>query len=418
MGRHQSFKSNALSLYAIQGLQYLVPFFTLPILTSRLGLTGFGQLAYWQSLVGTLGLLVDYGFNYSAVRSLTRANGDRKQVAKIFLVTMTARLTLTLPALLLLLVIPHWLPPPPIPMQLLGAIFLIGMATSPAWYLIGVKRNVPLAYAGTATAIGTIFLTLWLVRGDQALYIAAAIQFSAPLVNSLIANCFVFRLVPPGKAPISAREVSGVLRDGFPLFLTSLSAGLYTTLNPFILGTVTTPAEVSFFSFGERIARSARAMLTPLMSAIYPYSVSAATQIQHHKLVRRASILLTISAASLTIIAITAAPLVVRWLAPGDFSPSIAVTRILSINILTVTLSNLIGVQALVAKGMDQIVTWIVALAVPVHLVAFLLTGRHFGSVGGSIAYVLTEIAVTGAFAAYAISRHKRKPCNQNICLS
>lgn len=408
MGRDQSFKSNALSLYAIQGLQYLVPFFTLPILTSRLGLAEFGQLAYWQSFVATLGLLVDYGFNYSAVRSLTQASGNSKQIARIFLSTMTSRFVLTVPALLLLLIIPHWFAAPSIPMQAFGAIMLVGMAASPAWYLIGVRRNISLAYASTATAISTIALTLWLVHGDRGLYIAAAIQFSSPLLNSLIANCLVFRLAPPGKARFDLYEILVVLRDGFPLFLTSLSAGLYTTLNPFMLGTIASPAEVSFFSFGERIARSARAALNPLMSAIYPYSVSAATEIQHRKLVKRATIALTTSALLLMLIIIAAAPFIVRWLAPPDFSPSVTVTRILSINILVVTLSNLIGVQALVARGMDKIVTWTVALAVPVHLITFLLAGQLYGSVGASVAYVSTEIAVTGTFAAYAFFRRKK----------
>lgn len=399
MTRTSSFARNALSLYAIQGLQYLSPLLVLPILTRRLGSHEFGNLAYWQSLVGTLSLIIEYGFNYSAVRAISAAEQQPDTLGRIYRSTLLARLTLLLPASALLFGIPHWVVSMRDPvMPWLGLLMLLGVALSPAWYLTGLKRNSPLAYA-SAIAMGVIVLLTWLtVHGPQALHIAAAIQFLAPLLTALVALGMVRRYAPVPNGKIDRKEVWAALRVGAPLFFTSAAAGIYSTLNPFLLGLVASSAHVAYFSLGERLARAARGALSPLMAALFPYSVTHGAYAEKHPWVTRTSRLVLLTSAVISITLCACAP----WLVPGLFGPmysaGITVTQILSASIAIVTAGNLFGVQQLIAKGKDRPVLYVTIAAAPVHVVSFLWAGKTFGVNGAAAAYTLTEAAVTLAF--------------------
>lgn len=391
------FKKNVLSLYAVQGLQYLGSLLVLPILVRQLGSYEFGLLAFWQSLIGGLGIIIDYGFSYSAVRSLSKDDLSAENIGKIYFTTLSARLALLLPATMLLLLISRYLGSEhrDFTLQWLGLMMLFGIALSPAWYLAGMKKNTPLAYASTASLILVVILTWIFVRGPNALHIAAAIQFSAPLLTAACAHLMVARYARPCATKIKVADVIKALRDGAALFLISASSGLYSSLNPFLLGLVTASPQVAFFSMAERLVRGARGLLNPLMAAIFPYSASQDKSDTRDALLKRSSQFLLASSAILATSLFFCAPWIFRIFFGGEYETARIVTQILSINVVLVTISNLLGVQNLIAKGKDRHVTYITVVAVPIHVFAILLFGRMFGAVGAASAYLVTEAGVT-----------------------
>ncbi|HEY9131809.1 MAG TPA: oligosaccharide flippase family protein [Dyella sp.] len=404
MSAVKGFGKNAISLYAIQGLQYLSAVIVLPVLARKLNAPEFGELAYWQALVGTLGLLIDYGFNYSAVRNVSRHADQPQLLGTIYRSTMAARAILLVPAILLLLAIPAWVGTSnDRTMQALGLLMLIGMTLSPAWYLTGLRQTTLLAIASAITALLTVVMTWVLVEGPQALHIAAAIQFAAPLVTSLVAYALVRRHapVPPGRC--SRTDIWSTLREGAPLFLTSASAGIYSTLNPFLLGLVAAPTQVAFFSLGERIARAARSLFSPLMAALFPYAVSHRKQDRPSNpwLARTTGVTL-LAAGVVSLGLIVTLPWIALPLFGHGYLAGVGVAQILALNVAVVTAGNIKGVQGLIAQGRDKPVVYVTMLAAPLHIVAFLWAGSVFGAVGAAIAYVAIECLVTLSFYVIA----------------
>ncbi|MFA6231273.1 MAG: oligosaccharide flippase family protein [Rhodanobacter sp.] len=403
------FKTNVLSLYAVQGIQYLSPLLVLPILVRQLGSDQFGQLAFWQSLVGGLAILVDYGFNYSAVRALSKSDLTPVQIGKIYYATMSARFLLLIPATLLLFAISNLLPEhKDITLRWLGLIMLVGVGLSPAWYLAGMKRNMPLAYASAASLVIVTILTWIFVRGQNGLYIAAAIQFMAPVLTAAFAHWFVAKHVKPLYSKIHAKDVIETLREGAPLFLTCASSGLYSSLNPFLLGLVAASPQVAFFSLAERLIRSGRGLLNPLMAAIFPYSASQADSQKNRSILLTSSKILLLASTLLTLGLFISAPWAIPLLFGIGYGTSRIVVQILAINIIFVTVSNLLGVQNLIAKGRDKHVTIITTFAAPIHIASILIAGRMFGAIGAASAYVVTEAAVTVAIGVTAYNLRVR----------
>src|ERR1700733_13082025 len=83
--------SNVLALYAVQGLNYLVPLLLLPYLLRVLSPEGYGSLMLAQSLLGYGMILAEFGFNLTSARDISVARADPVKVAQIYWTTLTTK---------------------------------------------------------------------------------------------------------------------------------------------------------------------------------------------------------------------------------------------------------------------------------------------------------------------------------------
>ncbi len=67
---------NIVSLYLLQGLNYLIPLAVLPYLVRVLGMEAYGLVAVAQSFAQYFNILTDYGFNFSATRSIAQSKHE------------------------------------------------------------------------------------------------------------------------------------------------------------------------------------------------------------------------------------------------------------------------------------------------------------------------------------------------------
>jgi O-antigen/teichoic acid export membrane protein len=209
----------------------------------------------------------------------------------------------------------------------------------------------------------------------------------------------------PGKFQCEGRLVALRLREGFPLFIMTLGAGAYSAFNPFLLGLVAPAAQVADYALGERIARTARNAVAPILTVMYPYASEGAASTR--ATLRRAMWSTLGVTIALTALLVIFAPMVIWILAGPAFQTSVSATRILALNIAVITAGHLAGVQYLVARGKEALVTVITVASAPIHVTAILLAGRHYGALGGACTYVLTECVVTAAFVAIILRLRK-----------
>ncbi|HAB35480.1 MAG TPA: flippase, partial [Cryomorphaceae bacterium] len=75
----QTFSSNVLANGILQFLNLAFPILLLPFLAHFLSPEAFGAVNFFSFLVGNFSLFVQYGFEYSATRKLTRPNLTQSQ---------------------------------------------------------------------------------------------------------------------------------------------------------------------------------------------------------------------------------------------------------------------------------------------------------------------------------------------------
>ena len=80
----QKWFGNLFWLYALQGLNYLVPLAVLPYLLRILGVEHYGLIAFAQAFAQYFIILTDYGFNLSATKRIALLRDDRRQVSIVF----------------------------------------------------------------------------------------------------------------------------------------------------------------------------------------------------------------------------------------------------------------------------------------------------------------------------------------------
>ena len=87
---------NILWLYALQGVNYLVPILLLPYLVRVLGVGQYGLVAFSQAIAQYFIIATDYGFNFSATKQIALHRDDPAEVSRFSLWTsacLSTRLT-------------------------------------------------------------------------------------------------------------------------------------------------------------------------------------------------------------------------------------------------------------------------------------------------------------------------------------
>jgi PST family polysaccharide transporter len=398
---------NALGLYVLQIGSWLLPIATVIFLARRLGPQNWGSLAFMQAFGTYVIFLIGYGFNYSATREVARHREDRSKLAELLAGVQGAKLTLT--ALSLLIVIPVSILVPAIHRNqgLLWPAMLWAFAWgfTPSWYFQGLERMWFVARIDTLARFLSLAGILIVVRSPGDTWKVLTLQGGFLLLATVVELAVAYREV--GFMLPGARLVGRTLRLGWSMFLLSGALSFYTIGNGFILGLLGSTSAVAFFVAGERICKTFGTLLLPLTQAVFPRTshLAATDRRQAARLARTSLLLMGAAGIAWGIGAFLFAPVLVHLLFGPGFEPAIAVLRILALLPPLVAVSNVIGVQWMLAIGLDRLVNAVVFSAGVLNILLAIILVPHLMQIGMAIAVVAAEAVLT--LGLYAVLRIK-----------
>jgi PST family polysaccharide transporter len=203
------------------------------------------------------------------------------------------------------------------------------------------------------------------------------------------------------------------MRDSAAMFLFRSSVSLYTTANALILGALSTPSAVGFYSGAEKLVKAMLNLLTPLTQALFPrLSRLLTTDRKRAAWLTRVSLLvMTAGSLLLCIGTLAAAPLITRIVLGPGYESAIPVMRVLSLLLPAIAVSNVLGLQWMLPLGMDVAYNKIIISAGLLNLLlASLLAGR-WQQMGMAWSVVASEYLVTIAVCVLLV-RRKTSPFN------
>ena len=387
---------NALSLYAVQGLNYLVPLLLVPYLLRTLGTNAYGSIVFSQALIGYVVVVTDYGFNLTAARDISVAREDPTAVARIYWTIMAAKLLLLLVSLAVVSIIALLTPAlrHAWPVTACCAVTAIGSVALPQWYFQGTERlremAVVQALSKAATAAGLI---VWVHSPADVL--GAALLLSAPQLAAAIAALLIGQRLTPGAffRP-KARDIGRALKSGWHLFVGGAAVALYGHTNTFVLGILCGDQAVAVFNVGYRLVTALQSLVNPVIQAVYPRASLLFDQDPRlgWELVRSVARLLLPGIAAASLLLALVAPSVVDLVGGHAFGQAAAVTRILCLTPPCVTAAMLLAQCVMVTNGLTQPLVRIYMAVGALNLLVLPLLVTCFAAQGAALSLVLAEL--------------------------
>ncbi len=265
--------SNFISLLLIQGTNYVLPLITFPYLISKLGFAKFGILSFASAFTYYMQVFVDYGFNLSATRAISKHRKDQAFVNDIFSSVLTIKVILTLISFLVVSVLTKsvdaFSKDPAIFFLTFGMV--ISSALFPLWLFQGFEEMKYISRINISMkCLATVLI--FLIIQEENDYIKVPIIYSVCLIlASVIGLLFGTQKFNIKYTFPKFSDVEYHLKNSFHIFIAGFSGNLYGQGTVVILGFVATPQVVGFYATAEKIVKALSGLMQPVSQTLYPH---------------------------------------------------------------------------------------------------------------------------------------------------
>jgi len=269
--------SNVFALSALQGVNFILPLITLPYLVRVLGMEYFGLLAFATALIAYLSIITNYGFSLTATREISIHRENKDKVIEIFSSVMIIKFILMFVSFLLMSIFvfsiekfsDHW----EIYFFTFGTI--VGQILFPGWFFQGMERMKYITYLNIlAKSIFTIAIFIFVQEQDD-YYMVPVLTSIGSIIAGVLSLIIIKKEFNINFEFQAINKVIFYLKDGWYIFIASLSGNFYGQGNIIILGLFTTPAIVGYYSVAVRLATAIVKILKE-NSSINPGNLTAA----------------------------------------------------------------------------------------------------------------------------------------------
>ena len=401
---------NFFSLSLLQAASYVLPIITVPYLTRTLGTEKFGLLAFAQSLTGYFGILVDYGFSFSATREISIHREDRAKVSEIFCSIMLIRFVFLLISAIILAGIVFTFAKfrADAAVYYLSFGMICGAALFPIWLFQGMEQMKYITFLNIlARLLFTVLVFVFVRTAQDYLYVPALSTLGA-LVSGLLALWIVRRDFGVTMYLPSMKQIEHQLREGWHIFSSMAFISLYTTSNTVLLGLLTNNTVVGYFAAADKLVGALKSLTVPISQTFFPYFSKMSVQNAERAKAMLKKMLFAIGGLTfaISLSGCLLAPFIVRILFGPAFQPSILALRIMVFVVFAIGVNNVLGAQGLLAFGYKKELNLVIIICATLHIVLFSAATYLFGLLGAASIVLFTEVLV--CLLQYPVLRSKK----------
>ena len=400
------FVVNVASLFSLNVANMLLPLLTVPYVVRIIGPERLGLLNFSQAFVTYFTLLINFGFDTNAVRTIAANRGDQALLDRVFSEVMTGKALLwglsTVIFAGVSAFVPefraHWL------LHVCTYFGCLGIVLFPVWLYQAMEDLGRVAlFNSVIKVLVTLSVFVFIRQADDYLYQNLSLSIAQVVVGVVAFFIAVRRFGVKFSLPTVARMQARFRHDS-TLFFTSVVATLYAGSNVFLLGLFSTVYSVGIFSAGTRIVGITQAFVAlALNQAFFPIVAAAFGRGRDEglnmvrKVIYPVSLLMVCAAIGLWVIA----PYFIPVFYGEKFAEAILVMRVVAVLPITMALNNLMGAHVLLNLRMDRAFFRITALGPFISLTLNALLIQRLGHLGVAWAWVLTELCMCFALYAY-----------------
>jgi PST family polysaccharide transporter len=403
--RNKLLFENFSALSILQIAEYIFPLLTLPYLVRVLGPEKFGLVVFAQAFVAYFILLTDYGFNLTATREVSINRENIKKVSEIFLSVYAVKLFLLLISTIIFLSFIFLIPRfnNDYLVFLFAFIMVFGNIMFPVWLFQGMER---MRYITIINVIikGIFIIPIFIFIKDQADYVYVPLISSLSfLFSGIIAFIFSVRIFKIELFLPSFKMIFYQIKEGWYVFISTIAVSLYTTSTVFILGLLTNNTIVGYYSAAERIIRAIRGLLNPISQAVYPHinKTACISKEKAIEFIRKLFKVVGLGSFIVSVAIFFSADFIVKIAFGSQYQESAVVLKFLSFLPFIIGLSNIFGIQTMLAFNFKRAFSFILVLAGLLNLILIFILIPFFQQNGAALSLLITEIFVTASMFYY-----------------
>ncbi len=396
MQTKRSLTSNYIFNLTYQIIIIVIPIILIPFISRTLGPDSAGLYSYSQSFVFYFSYFALLGVNLYGSKSISVSSKSRDSLQKTFFEIFILKLFTSFLSMIVFLTITIIFNNQVI-FYIQGGL-LIANLLDITWFYTGTENFRAIVARNLIVKISTFFLVLIMINNPDDVWLYALIWVSSEIIgqvfmwfNFIKLNMF-YGLRFKNIKPLS--HLSGMVK----IFIPQLIILLYTTLNVTMIGKISGTSETSYYDMSTKIINVLIVIMTSLSIIIVPrisklYSEGNIEQI--NDVLQKAISIFTYLSFPMTIGVLLTSKIFIPWFLGSEYTPAITVLSILSLKIILVPYSNIIGVQYLIPTNQNSIFLKSVILGALINItINFFLIGKY-GSYGAAIAIVSAELIVT-----------------------
>jgi len=411
---HKRLIENIFSLGVLQAANYALPLLVLPFLARVLGVEKLGLMAFSIAMMQVFVVLTDYGFNLSSSREASILRDEPEKLSRLFASVTTLRIAFMVAGFLLLTALVFSIPrlEQDATLYLASYVLVIGNALFPLWLFQGLER-LKLAslvqIASKALTQGAVFI---LVNKPEDVVMAAFLHGSGNLLGALIIWIWIPHALNHAKLAMpKCFELKKQITQGWHVFISTAAINIYTNSNVLILGLVTNPGVVGLYHVAEKIVMAVQFAFNPISQAVYPH-VSKLAQSDpdaamnfNRKLIKWAGAGALIASISLFL----GAPWAIQLLFGDAYNQAGPILQIMTPLPLLTVISNILGIQTMLAFGLKKHFSRILISASLMNLGLFIALAMLYDAHGAALSNVIVEMVVTLSMLA-VLHKHNLNP--------
>lgn len=339
-------------LSLIHVFNMIVPLLAYPYLIRVLGKETYGLIIFAQAIVGYFVVIIGFGFNISATKEISVNRNDNSKLSEIVSSIIILKGVLLFISFIIFAVIIQFVDQaaPFRSLFLLTFVLCFSEWLMPLWFFMGIEK---MKYITLLNVISqSIFLTLIfvIIKSEADFLYHPMIIGIGGITSGLIGLYIVFKkhnihFVLPKLSALKIRLV-----DSLPIFSSNLSLKMYLGSNKVIIGSFLSMQDVAFYDLGEKFLNLLKIPITIVSQVLFPKMAHNFNK----KLVLKLIKIIAIGTIIITLILEYFSFNIIKLFAGTDMIGAVSAVNILLLSVTPLVISNLLGVQTLLAKGYNK----------------------------------------------------------------
>ena len=391
---------NIIWLGLLQLANYVFPFLSIPYLSRILSTEHYGLILFSVSFTAYFMILCDYGFNLSATKQIAVNSNNQLKLNQIVSAVTVIKLLLLVVAVVVNLGVvlsfakfrDYWF------IYMLNLVTLLNNVFFPVWFFQGIEKMRYITLIQVSIKGLTLLAIFMVIHQDSQYYYWPICNAVGAILGALFAQYVLMKKFALKYQMPRLSDLLFQLKDGWHIFISTLAISLFTVSNSFFLGILTNTTLVAFYASAEKIMNAVQGLLATVSQAIFPHITKTVSQnpAQGIKQLQKALFIQGTFGLVVSVSLFMLAPLIVEVLLGNKYLvATTSILRILSILPFIICLSNILGIQTMLAFGLNKPFSRILLISSVINLGLIFMLVPHFSYVGSAISVVITESLVT-----------------------